>query len=77
MEIAPNSLVSDETIGRTDFSDQLRRIIKRFKPIGYILNVMRQSSCLVINPITVYNIAALFNYTPGLEVIKHFSCSNS
>ena len=29
-----------------------------------ILNVIRQSACLVINPITVVNYAALFNCTP-------------
>ena len=37
----------------TDFSDQFRNIIIRYKRIGYNLNVMRQSACLVINPITV------------------------
>ena len=36
----------------TDFSDQFRKIIMRYKRIGYNLNVMRQSACLVINPIT-------------------------
>ena len=36
----------------TDFSDQFRKTIMRYKHIGYNLNVMRQSSCLVINPIT-------------------------
>ena len=36
----------------------------RFKRIGYIQNVMRQSACLVINPITVDGNAALFNCTP-------------
>ena len=39
--------------GKTDFSDQFRKIIMRYKRIGYNLNVMRQSACLVINPITV------------------------
>ena len=39
-------------MGRTDFSDQFRKIIKRHKRIGYDLNAMRQSACLVINPIT-------------------------
>ena len=34
------------------------------KIIVYILNVMRQSACLVINPITVDGYAALFNCTP-------------
>ena len=50
--------------GMTDFSDQFRKIIMRYKRIGYNLNVMRQSACLVINPITVDSYAALFNCTP-------------
>ena len=50
--------------GKTDFSDQFRKIIMRYKRIGYNLNVMRQSACLVINPITVDGYAALFNCTP-------------
>ena len=33
--------------------------------LSYNLNVIRQSACLVINPITVDNFAALFNCTPG------------
>ena len=50
--------------GMTDFSDQFRKIIMRYKRIGHNLNVMRQSACLVINPITVDSYAALFNCTP-------------
>ena len=37
-------------MGRTDISDQFRKIIIRHKRIGYDSNVMRQSACLVINP---------------------------
>ena len=44
----------------TDFSDQFRKNIMRYKRIGYNLNVMRQSVCLVIKPITVDG----FNCTP-------------
>ena len=51
-------------MGRTDFSDQFRKIIIRHKRIDYNLNVMRQSAWLVINPITFDNFAALFNCTP-------------
>ena len=51
-------------MGKTDFSDEFRKIIIRHKRIGYDLNVMRQSVCLVINPITFDNFAALFNCTP-------------
>ena len=51
-------------IGRTDFSDQFRKIIICHKGNGYDLNVMRQPACLVINQITFDNFAALFNCTP-------------
>ena len=51
-------------MGRTDFSDQFRKVIIRHKRIGYDFNVMRQSACLVINSITVDNFAALSNCTP-------------
>ena len=32
-------------IGRNDFSFQIRKIITRYRRIGYKLNVMRQSAC--------------------------------
>ena len=51
-------------IGINDFSLQLRKIITRYRRIGYNLNVMRQSACLVFNPIMVDNYAAFFNCTP-------------
>ena len=50
--------------GRADFSDQLRNIIVRYKRIGYTINIMRQSACLVFNRITVNNFASLWNCTP-------------
>ena len=48
----------------TDFSDQFRKLIMRYKRIDYNLNVMRQYACLVINPVTVDGYATLFNFTP-------------
>ena len=53
-----------KNVGRADFSDQFRKIIVRYKRIGYNINIMRQSACLVFNPITVNNFASLFNCTP-------------
>ena len=50
--------------GMNYFSDQYRKLIMRYKRIGYNLNVMQQSACLVINPITIDGYAALFNCTP-------------
>ena len=57
-------MTTHSIMGMTDFSDQFRKIIIHHKRIGYDLNAMRQSTCLVINPITVDNFAALFNCTP-------------
>ena len=50
-------------MGRTDFADQFQKIICH-KRIGYDLNVIQQSACFVINPITVNNFVALFICTP-------------
>ena len=47
-----------------DFSTQFRKIILRYKKIGYNINVIRQTACMVVNPITVNNFASLFNCTP-------------
>ena len=46
-------------VGRADFSDQFRKIIVRYKRIGYNINMMRQSACFTVN-----NFASLFNCTP-------------
>ena len=51
-------------IGRNDFSFQLRKIITRYRGIGYNLNVMRQSAYLGFNPIVVDIYAVFFNCTP-------------
>ena len=53
-----------EIVSRADFSDQFRKIIVRYKRIGYNINIMRQSACLVLSPIKVNNFASLFNFTP-------------
>ena len=53
-----------KVVGKTEFSDQFKKIIMRCKRIGYKVDVMRQSACLVVNPNTVNNFAVLFNCTP-------------
>ena len=45
------------------FSDQFKKIVKRFIRVGYNLDIMPQSACLVLNPITVYSYGFLFNCT--------------
>ena len=61
-------------IGSNDFSFQFRKIITRYRRIGYNLNVMRQSACLVFNTIMVDNYAAFLHCTPvGRLKAIHFS----
>ena len=50
-------------VGKTNVSDRFKKIIKRYINVGYNLDVMRQSACLVLNPITVYSYGFLFNCT--------------
>ena len=48
-----------------DFSTQFRKIILRYIKIGHNINVIRQTVCMVVNPITVNNFASLFGGTPA------------
>ena len=40
------------------------KIIMRYKRTDYNVDMMRQSACLVVNPITVNNFTLLFNCMP-------------
>ena len=51
------------SVGKPSLSDRFKKIIKRYKIVGYNMDIMRQSACLVVNPITVYSYCFLFNCT--------------
>ena len=51
-------------VGKSNFRDQFKKIIKRYIKVEYKLDVMRQSACLVCNPITAYSYSTLFNCSP-------------
>ena len=51
-------------VGSDNFSAQFIKIISHYKKIGYNINVLQQTACLVVNPIMVGNFAFLFNCTP-------------
>ena len=50
-------------VGKSNFSDQLEKIVKRYIRVGYNLDIMRQSACLGLIPMTVYSYGFLFNCT--------------
>ena len=51
-------------VGSDIFSAHFIKIISNFKKIGYNINALQQTACLVVNPITVGNFAFLFNCIP-------------
>ena len=54
-------------VGKSNFSEQFRKLINRYKSIGYRLDIMRQTACLVVNPIIVDGYASLFNCTTAVR----------
>ena len=52
-------------VGSNKFSAQFIKIISHYKTIGYNINVLQQTACLLVNPITIGNFAFLFNCKPA------------
>ena len=52
-----------QVFGKNDFPYHFKKIIVRYKKIGYNINVMRQTACLAVNPFKVNSFAYLFNCT--------------
>ena len=50
-------------IGKMIFLIIFKKIIVRYKKIGYNVDVLQQTACLVVNPIKVNSFAYLFNCT--------------
>ena len=54
-------------IGKNDFPYHFKKIIIRYKKIGYNIDVLRETACLVDNPIKVNSFAYLFNCTTAFR----------
>ena len=61
-------------IGNPNFN-RLKRIVNRFERAGYSLDIMRQTSCLVFNPIMVEDYAALFSCTAVVQASDSMTAS--
>ena len=48
-------------IGKNDFPYHFKKIIVRYKKIGYNMDVLQQTACLLVNPIKFNSFAYLFN----------------
>ena len=58
-----------------NFSNLLKCIVNRFKRAGYSLDIMRQTACLVLNPIMVEGYAALFSCTAVVQASDSMTAS--
>ena len=63
-------------VRKSKFSEQFRKLINRYKRIGYSLNIMRQTACLVVIPIIVDGYASLFNYTTAVRASDSMTVSS-
>ena len=62
-------------IRKPNFSNLLKRIVDRFRRAGYSLDIMRQTACLVFNPIMVESYAVLFSCTAKVQASDSMTAS--
>ena len=60
---------------QTSLINLLKRIVNRFKRAGYSLDIMRQTACLVFNPIMVEGYVALLSCTAVVQASDSMAAS--
>ena len=50
-------------VGKLNFNGLFKNIIKCYIKVGYSFDAIRQSACLILNPITLYSNGFFFNCT--------------
>ena len=63
-------------VGKSNFSEQFRKLINRYKRIGFCLDIMRQTVCPVVNPIIVDGHASHFNCTTAVRASDSMTASS-
>ena len=63
-------------VGKSNFSEQFRRLINCYKRIGYSLDIIRQTACLVVNRIIVDGYASLFKCTMAFRASDSMTTSS-
>ena len=61
-----------KSVGKSNFSEQFRKLVYRYKS----LDIMRQTACLVVNPIIVDGYASLFNCTMAVRASDSMTASS-
>ena len=65
-----------KVVGKSNFSEQFRKLNNRYKRIGYSLDIMRQTACLVVNTIIVDGHASLFKCTTAVRASDSMTASS-
>ena len=68
---------SEKIIGKNDFPYHFKKIIVRYKKIGYNIDVLRQTACLIVNPVKVNSFAYLFKVSHYTVTLLLFVETNS
>ena len=63
-------------IGKSNFSEQFRKLNNRYLRIGYSLDIIQQTACLVVNPIIVDGYASLLNCTTAIRASDSMTASS-
>ena len=63
-------------VGKSNFSEQFRKLINRYKRIGCSLDIMRPTACLVVKLIIVDGYASLFNCTTAVRALDSMTASS-
>ena len=63
-------------MGKSNFSELFRKLINRYKRIGYSLDIMWQTVFLVVNLIIVDGVASLFNCTTAVRASNLMTASS-
>ena len=63
-------------VGKSNFLEQFRKQINRYKRFGYSLYIMRQTACVIVDPIIVDGYASLFNCTTAVRASDSMTASS-
>ena len=63
-------------VGKSNFSESFRKLINRYKRIGYSLDIMRQTACRAVNPVIVDGYTSFFNCTTVVRASDSMTASS-
>ena len=63
-------------VGKSNFSEEFRKLYNRYKRIGYNLDIMRRTACLVFNRNIVDGYTSLFSCTTAVRASDKMTASS-